>query len=255
MHLFKATTYFLLAFYTYAFSFEEDFLLINGQTGETILEFGQTINEQKSPCSTFKIALSLMGYDTKILQDNKTPIWNFQEGYDDYLEAWKEPIQPTSWMKYSCVWYSEVLAEKLSSVTMQKYLDSFAFAYGNADLSADKKPVWIYSSLQISVKEQVAFLQKMITKKFSVSDHAVQMTKNILFQECLPQGWMLFGKTGWSGSVLDDLEIGWFVGWIEKGPLFFPFAYRIQEKKIRLDQRIPKVKTLLKISNILNIET
>ncbi len=79
----------------YAFSTEENFLLINGVTDEIVLELGPHINERISPCSTFKITLSLMGYDAGILKDEKTPIWDFQEGYDDWLESWKAPQTPS----------------------------------------------------------------------------------------------------------------------------------------------------------------
>lgn len=75
------------------------------------------------------------------------------------------------------------------------------------------------------------------------------MTKVILFKEELAEGWRLFGKTGWSGSDITKdgktLEHSWFVGWIEKGHHFYPFAYLIRDKKINLDQRVPRVKQLL----------
>ena len=51
------------------FAAEENFLLINGKTDEIITKFGPSINKQISPCSTFKIPLSLMGYDAKVLKD------------------------------------------------------------------------------------------------------------------------------------------------------------------------------------------
>lgn len=64
-----------------------------------------------------------------------------------------------------------------------------------------------------------------------------------------------FGKTGWSGSDITKdgktLEHSWFVGWIEKDDSFYPFAYLIRDKKINLDQRIPRVKQLLVESNIM----
>jgi len=71
----------------------------------------------------------------------------------------------------------------------------------------------------------------------------------------LPEGWKLFGKTGWSGSDIakdgKTLEHSWFVGWIEKHDSFYPFAYLIRDKKINLDQRIPRVKQLLVESNVM----
>jgi beta-lactamase class D len=115
----------LIFFFLFAVSFtntlsakEENFLLVKGVTNEIVVELGPSINERISPCSTFKIILSLMGYDAGILKDEKTPIWDFQDGYDDWLESWKAPQSPQSWMKYSCVWYSKILALQLG---MEKF--------------------------------------------------------------------------------------------------------------------------------------
>lgn len=80
----------------YAFSAEENFLLINGTTDEIITEFGPNIHKQMSPCSTFKIPLSLMGYDAEVLKDETNPTWDFQEGHDAWLVSWRVPQSPLS---------------------------------------------------------------------------------------------------------------------------------------------------------------
>jgi beta-lactamase class D len=242
----------------YGFSAEENFLLINAETGRRVFELGR-VNERISPCSTFKITLSLMGYDAGVLMDEKNPTWDFQDGYDDWLAAWRAPQTPQSWMQYSCVWYSKILSLQLGLEKIQSYLASME--YGNKDMSgglAQPGPgnvAWINSSLKISPKEQVDFIQNMIQGKLSISNYAIQMTKRIVFVEELPEGWKLYGKTGWSGSdIAKDgitLEHGWFVGWIEKNHHFFPFAYLIRDKKINLAQRIPRVKQLLVESNVI----
>ncbi len=71
---------FLLAPFIHTFAAEESFLLINGTTDAIVTELGPNINKQMSPCSTFKIPLSLMGYDALVLKDETNPIWDFQEG-------------------------------------------------------------------------------------------------------------------------------------------------------------------------------
>ncbi len=250
----------LFIFYSRTASTEENFLLIDGITNEIVLELGSHVAERISPCSTFKITLSLMGYDAGILIDEKTPTWDFQDGYDDWLAAWRVPVFPKSWMQSSCVWYSKVLSLQLGLENIQSYLTSME--YGNKDMSGGlaepgpADPPWINSSLRISPREQVDFIQKMILGKFPISQHAVQMTKALLFKEELPEGWKLFGKTGWSGSYIGKdgkpLEHGWFVGWLEKDHKVFPFAYLIRERKINLDQRVPRVKQLLEEANVMN---
>ncbi len=246
--LFHLVTTCFLFISSILFSMEENFFLINGITEEVLIEKGPYINKRISPCSTFKMTLSLMGYDAGFLQDEINPSWDFQEGYDDFLPAWKSPQNPQSWMKYSCVWYTKLLALQLGLEKVQGYVSSFG--YGNQDISEGlAKPAWINSSLTISPKEQVHFIQKILLEKLPVSPKATQMTKILLFKENLPGGWQLFGKTGWSGcDITKDgktLEHGWFVGWVEKDHSFFPFAYLIRAQKIHLDQRIPRVKEFL----------
>lgn len=196
-------------------------------------------NSRHSPCSTFKIPLSLMGFDSGILIDQTHPEWAFKPGYVDWFEAWKQPHHPTNWMKNSCVWYSQVLTNKLGLKKFKSYVAKLN--YGNQDISGDKgkdnglTDSWLSSSLQISGAEQIAFLQKLIMGSLPVSHESQEFTKNILFVEELPNGWSFYGKTGTGyllnhdGSRNEDRQIGWFIGWIEKGDRKIVFAHYIED--------------------------
>ncbi len=235
----------LLLFFpcTFAFSTEENFLLINGVTDEVVLELGPSIQKRVTPCSTFKIALSLMGFDAGILKDENHPVWNFQEGYDEYLDSWDAPQTPQTWIKVSCLWYSKLIALELGMEKMQHYLA--LLKYGNQEMSGGLTTAWVNSSIQISPKEQVAFIQKIVQEKLPVSIHAIQMTKRLLLLDELSERWKLYGKTGWSGHVGNDQEVAWFVGWIEKENAFFPFAYNTRGTSVDRLQRIERVKQLI----------
>jgi len=248
VHLISAIIVLCVLQCTSGFSAEENFLLIDGLTNKRVLELGARIDERISPWSTFKIPLCLMGYDAGILKDEKTPIWDFKEGYDDFLAPWRGPQTPQSWIKDSCVWYSKILSLQLGLEKIQSYLVDME--YGNRDLSGGLAPpgsksvAWINSSLKISPKEQVNFIQKLVCGQLPISHQAIQMTKLLLFKEELPEGWKLYGRTGH----------GWFIGWIEKDPNFFPFAYHIreQEQRINPEQRVQRVKQLLLESNVMH---
>ena len=198
-------------------------------------------DKRYAPMSTFKIPLSLMGFDSGILVDEMHPVWPFKEGYVDWREVWKQDQTPKSWMKESCVWYSQVLTTKLGMKKFQAYVTKFD--YGNKNLSGDKEQnngltnAWLSSSLKISAIEQIAFLQKMLAGKLPIKPHAIAMTKNILFVEELKNGWKFYGKTG-MGSLLNadgtknpDLYHGWFIGWIEKGDRRIIFSNHIEDDK------------------------
>lgn len=230
---------------------EENFILVDGKSNEKVLEIGSRIDERVTPCSTFKIALSLMGFDSGILVDEGMPIWLFQEGCDDFLESWKNPQTPRSWLKNSCVWYSRILASKLGLENFQAYLG--ALSYGNQDVSGGLTGAWLSSSLKISPREQVLFIEKIINETLPISTDAVRMTKSLLFIDELPNGWKLFGKTG-AGSINEadgKNALGWFVGWIEKDNHFFLFAYNIRDVKIDFSKRVPRVKQLLEESSVM----
>lgn len=231
---------------------EENFILINGSTNEMIREFGSGLEECVTPASTFKIVLSLIGYDTGILQDEQTPTWDFQEGYDDFLQLWKSSQNPQTWMTCSCLWFSKMIVLQLGIERLEHYLS--LFEYGNQDVSTGmvlpgpNNPLWVSSSLKISPKEQVHFLQKMVQEKLPISRHAMEMTKKLLFKEEFASGWKLFGKAG-LGTTTDkngeNLRARWFVGWLENGHNFFPFAYLLKEKEVDTQQTFPRVKQLL----------
>lgn len=198
-------------------------------------------DKRYAPMSTFKIALSIIGFDSGILVDEMHPVWPFKAGYVDWRDAWKQDQTPKSWMKESCVWYSQVLTKQLGMEKFQDYVTKFD--YGNKDLSGDKGQnngltnAWLSSSLKISAIEQIAFLQKMLAGKLPIKRHAIAMTKNILFVEELKNGWKFYGKTG-TGSLLNvdgtknpDLYHGWFIGWIEKGDRRIIFSNHIEDDK------------------------
>lgn len=74
-------------------------------SAEPILEEGDC-DTRISPASTFKIAISLMGFDSGIFTSQDAPEWPFKESYADWNPKWKQPTTPKTWMRDSVVWYS-----------------------------------------------------------------------------------------------------------------------------------------------------
>ncbi len=200
-------------------------------------------SKRNAPCSTFKIAISLMGFDSGLLMDEKHPVWKYREEYEPLLpivlDVWKKPQNPSTWIKNSCLWYSQMITQKLGHQKFKQYLKNFN--YGNQDISGDLGKnnglthAWLSSSLKISAKEQIAFLEKLIESRLPVSQKAQMFTRNILFIEELSHGWKLYGKTG-SGAALrkdgsrdKEKQIGWFIGWLQKDQRRIVFAHYIQD--------------------------
>lgn len=178
-----------------------------------------------SPCSSFKIALSLMGFDSGILVDSQHPLWPY-DGRPVGFEKHAQDQTPQSWITNSCVWYSQILTQKMGMEKFQHYVDMFN--YGNKDLSGDAGlnnglvMSWLSSSLQITPLQQIDFLDNVVARKFRISAEAYDHTREVLYLTTLPNNWKLYGKTG-SGRKQDsdgtrtDTNIGWFVGWIQRG--------------------------------------
>ena len=210
---------------------ENDFVL--QQEGDCAL--------RRSPCSTFKIAISLMGYNEQLLTNEIQPKFPYPENYQASLPQCQNAQTPTSWMQNSCVWYSQILTKQMGINIFKQYVS--AFHYGNEDLSGDLGKnngltnAWLSSSLKISPEEQLAFLDHLIHSTLPVTQHAQEMTRHILFLEEWPNGIKLYGKTGSGfllnrdGSINSERGIGWFIGWIEKGNKKIIFAHYIEDEQ------------------------
>ena len=213
---------------------------IASEHNHIIHQEGECYHKRMSPCSTFKIAISLMGFDSGILVDETNPTWNFKSGYVDWLDRWKQPHNPKTWFANSCVWYSQVITTKLGMDRFVQYTKQLD--YGNQDTSGDEGMnngltySWLLSSLAISPKEQIEFMHKLVANKLPVSIDAQVKTKNLMYLETLPNGWMLYGKTGngsqrdAKGNKITDRQVGWFVGFVRKGEKSVTFSYLIEDE-------------------------
>lgn len=228
------TLYFLILTMMIGYLFaEENFLVYDLNTQQWLCEQGPHCDQRIPPNSSFKIPLSLMGFDCGVLTDETAPEWPYQEGYTDFLPIWKMPMTPGLWMRHSCVWFSQVLTSTMGIEQFQAYAD--LFNYGNKDLSGGLTNAWLMSSLKISPREQIFFLEKVLRGTLPVSAHAISMTKNITFLDVL-NGWKLHGKTGSGrlihpdGTIDKELGSGWFIGWLEKDNRTIAFVLNLRDE-------------------------
>ena len=113
-------------------------------------------NIQKSPCSTFKIVLTLAGLKYGVLQDENAVIkW---DGEKRYFDEWNKDLSLKEAFNLSAVWYFEKVANEIGKEKLAEFVNKIS--YGNKDASAEI-PCWLDSSLKISPKEQVNFLKNL----------------------------------------------------------------------------------------------
>lgn len=201
-------------------------LLLDAPTGQVLLEQGDC-EARVTPASTFKLALAVMGFDAGILEGPHAPVMAFQPGDPDWGgENWTRDTDPTDWLRFSVVWYSQRITHALGADRLNDY--ARALSYGNVDFSGDAgfenglDRAWIASSLLISPKEQAAFLRGLVLDQLPVRPQAMAQTREIV--ETRQAGdWVLHGKTGAAYPRRADRSFdyahgwGWYVGWAQAG--------------------------------------
>jgi bla regulator protein BlaR1 len=212
-------------------------VMVDAATGATLVRAG-TCDTRVTPASTFKIAISLMGFDSGVLQDAHTPYLPYQQRYKSANPAWRHGTDPAAWLRESVVWYSQQVTTRLGASSVRHYAQ--AFDYGNRDLASvagvdDAVAVSELSpTLRISPLEQTAFLRKVVNRSLPLSAHAYDMTARLLKRDAPVNGWDVYGKTGTAsvqradGSTDRQQNIGWFVGWTVKEGRTVVFARLMQ---------------------------
>lgn len=202
-------------------------IVMDATDGRVLVERGEC-RTRVTPASTFKVPLAVMGFDSGFLMDAHAPVLSYQEGDPDWGgEAWRKPTDPTRWLKYSVVWYSQRVTHALGAARLTDYARRFGF--GNADFSGDPgndnglDRAWIASSLHVSPYEQVAFLRRLVRHELPVSARAMAEAEKVVEVSPAGGGWQIHGKTGTAyprdaRGVADEAHgYGWYVGWATNG--------------------------------------
>ncbi|UDL90121.1 class D beta-lactamase [Mesorhizobium sp. PAMC28654] len=213
-------------------------VILDAASGKTLYQDG-VCDQRFSPASTFKVPLSLIGYDAGVLGDEHTPTWDYKPEFNA-VKRDQKAVDPTIWEKDSILWFSREITRRLGEKNFAGYVSKFD--YGNNDVSGNQGKndglthSWVNSSLKITPIEQVNFLRRLLDRKLPVSAKAYDMTKAIIptFQA---DDWSVQGKTGSTrlrndaDKVQDKRSLGWFVGWARKGDQRIVFARLVVDTK------------------------
>lgn len=214
-------------------------VIADAVTDAILLRDGPSCDKPVSPFSTFKIPLAVIGFESGLLKDAHTPALPYDPALNVPLEPWRHTTDPTRWMHYSVVWYSQDLTRKLG---MERFRGSVeALAYGNRDVSGDPgkdnglSRSWLSSSLKISPMAQVAFLGRLGRGELPASAKAQTLAEAVQPVFTVADGWVVRGKTGngyqrrADGSLDEARQIGWFVGWAERNGRRITFARLLED--------------------------
>lgn len=212
-------------------------IMADASSGKELVREG-SCDERVTPASTFKIAISLMGFDSGVLRDDHSPYLPYEERYASPNPSWRHGTDPASWLRESVVWYSQQVVSRVGAAGVRGYVQ--AFDYGNRELASvagvdDAIALSEVSpTLRISPSEQAIFLRKVVNRQLPLSAHAYELTERLLKVNTPVNGWQVYGKTGTAsiqrpdGTADQTQDIGWFVGWVVKDGRRLVFARLLQ---------------------------
>ncbi len=173
------------------------------------------------PASTFKIPNSIIGLELGILSDENTVFkWN---GEKRRMSTWEKDLTLKEAFKVSCVPCYQELATNIGTKRMKKYLKKLEYKnmiFNNETVN----DFWLTGESKISQLQQIEFLNRFYSSKLPIKETTLDVMKKIMLIEKTPE-YSLSGKTGW--GVIQDENIGWYVGYLEKNEKVYFFAVNI----------------------------
>lgn len=179
-------------------------------------------NKGHLPASTFKIANTIIGLETGIVEsDSSIFLW---DGQDRWSASWENDLKLRDAFHLSCVPCYQDLARSIGVDRMRSNI--LKLDYGN--ISVDSTTIdnfWLVGSSRISQMEQISFLKRLYQSKLPISERTDQIMKNLMVIEN-NNHYKLSGKTGLSNE--NDHYNGWFVGFLERDEQTLFFATNIE---------------------------
>lgn len=177
------------------------------------------------PASTFKIPNSLIGIDTKSVDENTIFKW---DGKKRRLKSWEKDMNLKEAIKVSCVPCYQEIARKVGLENMKSYISKFS--YGKMDINKNTlDSFWLRGNSKITQYEQILFLKKIYEEKLPVKKESIKKLKDLILLE-KNDNYTLSGKTGW--STVGNTDNGWFIGYFETKDNVYFTATNVESNKI-----------------------
>ena len=195
-------------------------------------------NTGNLPASTFKIANTIIGLETGVIESDST-IFNW-DGEEKWSNLWEQDLVLRDAFQFSCVPCYQQVAAKIGTQRMNEYVEKLQ--YGNLNINAKNiTNFWLEGKSRISQMQQIDFLKRFYNNQLPISERTKNIVRDIMLVE-ETKNYKLSGKTGLSNS--NDQYNGWYVGFMEVGENVYFFATNLEPKnsKINLQDFIKKRK-------------
>lgn len=169
---------------------------------------------QLPPCSTFKIANSLIGLDAGLVTPTTIYRW---DGSPQPVSVWERDADMTTAFQRSIVWWYQRLAVQVGAERYRTTLK--ALGYGSADPKGPLTTFWlgpkVGGGLTISARQQVDFLHRLYAGRLPVKPQSAAAVQAMMVQS-EAGGLRVSGKTGSCATTADGRRsVGWWVGRIK----------------------------------------
>ena len=163
------------------------------------------------PCSTFKIANSLIGLDEGVIRPDGVIKG---DGKPQALKSWETDANLETAFKRSMVPWFQRVARQIGHDTYAKRLK--AMGYGSGDPAGPVDQFWLGpeggGGLTISTRQQTDFLNRLYTGRLSTNPLNTATVAKIMIDETRGSS-VMSGKTGTCSSLADgSRNVGWWVG-------------------------------------------
>ncbi len=218
---------------------EGSVLIYDANNNQTFQHNPQRNETAFLPASTFKILNSLIALETGVIPDEVAVLtW---DGITREIPEWNHDLNMREAFKQSAVWFYQVLARKVGHERMQKFVAQAGYGNQKIGEKEDIDKFWLEGALRITPQQQIQFLSRLYKNDLPFSKRSLSLVKDIMVVEQTPD-YTIRAKTGLSMLGVTP-EIGWYVGYLEKGKNVYFFAVNMD---IRSRKDIPIRKELMR---------
>ena len=219
------------------YNLEGSILFFNTEDGKWLSNDFDWAEKRRLPASTFKIVNTIIGLETKTITDSGIQFkWNRSE---ERRKMWRKDFELHGAFHASCLPCYQELARNMGLETMNRYLDKLDYGKMVVD-SSSLDNFWIKGESGVSQIEQIDFLKRLYNYQLPVSAETIDKMKSLMVIES-NDNYKLSGKTGW--GFVDEIDNGWFVGYIENAGNVYFFATNVSPGKRFKMELFPRVRS------------